>query len=135
MSHKKVFQIQLIFVMFKNVSITLKLSKIGLPVNLIGIREVPFPAITICPSVNSKWKAIGEILQNLEKNDSIVKTFNQFPRDFKVNGCFSLFCFYLIWKIFYFISKTFSIFVYINPRSQGEETKLMQILRKYTRTA
>ena len=77
----------------KNASLTLKLSKIDLPVNLIGIREVPFPAITICPSVNSKWKAIGEILQNLDKNDSIVKTFNQFPREFKVNGSFSLSCF------------------------------------------
>ena len=76
--------------MKKKSSITLKLLKIDFPVNLIGIREVPFPAITICPSVNTKWKAIGEILQNLDRNDSIVKTFDQFPRDFKVNANFSL---------------------------------------------
>jgi hypothetical protein len=53
-------------------------------VSLKGIREIPFSAVTVCPTISSKWKGIGSILNDVDKNNSIFEALHQMPRDFKV---------------------------------------------------
>ena len=38
-------------------------------VQIRGIKNVPFPAVTVCPPyVGSKWKGIDKVLRKLDKN-------------------------------------------------------------------
>jgi hypothetical protein len=58
--------------------------KTSYEVDLIGIREVPFPAVTVCPVVSSKWRGINEVLKKIDQNETIFATFNEMPQHFKV---------------------------------------------------
>jgi hypothetical protein len=47
------------------------------------IGEVPFPAITVCPSTDGKWMAIAKALKNLSTTKQINELMKTLPVEFK----------------------------------------------------